>query len=47
MKFYDKIFFLVSLLGLGVSSAYYFMNEPELQKTANKVAIMPIEITLV
>lgn len=38
MKFYDKIFFLVSLLGLGVSSAYYFMNEPELQKTANKVA---------
>ena len=37
MKFYDKIFFLVSLIAVGSSVAYYVTQEPELKKTANKV----------
>ena len=38
MKFYDKIFFLVSLVVLGSSLAYYFMNEPAIKETASKVS---------
>jgi hypothetical protein len=38
MKYYDKIFLLVSLAALGASLGYYFMNEPELAKKDAKVS---------
>ena len=36
MKYYDKIFFLVSLVVLGASCGYYVMNKPKIAESADK-----------
>jgi len=37
MKHYDKIFFVISLLVIGASCGYYFMQEPNIARTKNRV----------
>ena len=35
MKYYDKIFFLVSLVVLGASCGYYVMNKPKIAESVD------------
>lgn len=36
MKYYDKIFFLISLVVLGASLGYYFISEPQIEQNMQK-----------